>query len=211
MVTRSEFEVALQKLRDGSPDAVAEFVQHYQPFIRRAVRRGLTRSGLRSVVDSSDICQSVLASFLVRMAAGEFEFRDQKSVENLLITIARRRLGMLVRHETAQGRDRRRLMSLDSRWEHVAPASTDPGLVAEVSDLLQQVRSRMTDDERRLFDLRRSGAGWDTISQTVHENPVALRKRLSRALHRICSELDLDHESDESSSEDESSPDNEQT
>ncbi|MFO0977380.1 MAG: sigma-70 family RNA polymerase sigma factor [Planctomycetaceae bacterium] len=194
MVRRSEFEEALQKLREGVPEAVADFVQQYQPFIRRAVRRGLTRSGLRSFVDSSDICQSVLASFLVRMAAGEYEFRDQKAVENLLITIARRRLGMLVRRETSQGRDRRRVTNLDSRLEHADSDAADPRLAAELSDLLQQVRNRMSQEELQLFDLRRSGADWDLISQTVGESSVVLRKRLSRALRRICAELHLDHE-----------------
>jgi hypothetical protein len=50
---------------------------------------------------------------------------------------------------------------------------------------------RLTPDELRLLQLRERGLDWVAIAASVGGTPEALRKRLERALRRICAELDL--------------------
>ena len=65
-----DFEDLIRRIRMGEAEAAAELVQRFEPEIRREVRIRLTDPKLRRVVDSIDICQSVLGNFLVRAALG---------------------------------------------------------------------------------------------------------------------------------------------
>ena len=61
----------LGKVRGGDAAAAEELVRTYEPELRRAIRVRLTDARLRRLIDSIDICQSVLAGFFVRTAAGQ--------------------------------------------------------------------------------------------------------------------------------------------
>ena len=67
------FEELLQQVRAGDQEAARQLVQRYEPAIRRAVRFRLADSRLARLMDSMDICQSVLASFFLRAAAGQYD------------------------------------------------------------------------------------------------------------------------------------------
>ncbi len=54
----------------------------------------------------------------------------------------------------------------------------------EQLELLQKIRAQLTEEERLLFDRRRSGATWEEIAVELGETPVVLRQRLSRALRK---------------------------
>src|SRR5438874_1787325 len=60
--------------RSAGDQPAADLVRQYEPTIRRVVRSRRVDARLGAVLDSMDICQSVLASFFVRTAAGQFEF-----------------------------------------------------------------------------------------------------------------------------------------
>ena len=64
-------------------------MRDYEPEIRRAVRIHLHDSPLQRQLDSVDICQSVLANFFVRAAAGQFDLTQPEKVIGLLVTMAR--------------------------------------------------------------------------------------------------------------------------
>ena len=57
----------IRRVRAGDEQAAAELVRRYEPLIRREVRFQLEDRRLCRVFDSMDICQSVLASFFVRV------------------------------------------------------------------------------------------------------------------------------------------------
>jgi DNA-directed RNA polymerase specialized sigma24 family protein len=141
-----------------------------------------------------DICQSVLASFFVRAASGQFEFRSPEDLVKLLVTMARNKLASQARKERAGRRDNRRVLAdLDGD----GLASRDPTASQHVAtqELLHEVQRRLTPDERRLVDLRNQNLDWAAISAQLGESPVVLRKRLSRALDRVTRELGLDEAS----------------
>jgi hypothetical protein len=58
------------------------------------------------------------------------------------------------------------------------------------------MRGLLTEDERRLAEQRADGRSWPEIAAEVGGTPEAVRKRLERALDRVCQQLgvDVDHE-----------------
>jgi len=85
----------------------AELFRRRKPALRRRVRGWLRMQDarLRRVFDSMDICQSVLANFLVRTAAGQFDLDSPEQLLGLLFRIAHRMLVCEVARRQAQRRN----------------------------------------------------------------------------------------------------------
>ena len=98
----------LSKVRTGDAAAAEELVRSYEPELRRAIRVRLTDARLRRLVDSMDICQSVLAGFFVRTAAGQYDIQSAEELLKLLVTMARNRVIDWVRRANVERRDGRR-------------------------------------------------------------------------------------------------------
>ena len=73
MAHTDDFQDAIQRIRAGDEQAAAELVPRFEPLVRREIRLNLKDRRLARVFDSMDVCQSVLASFFFRTAAGEYE------------------------------------------------------------------------------------------------------------------------------------------
>src|SRR2546421_684293 len=74
-----------------------KFFSHSHVAAFRFIRVRLTDPFLRRLVDSADICQSVLANFFMRVALGEYDLEEPKNLLNLLLTMARNRVINLAR------------------------------------------------------------------------------------------------------------------
>jgi RNA polymerase sigma-70 factor (ECF subfamily) len=149
---------------------------------------------MRRVADSVDICQSVLGNFFARAALGQFDLNEPAQLVRLLVTMARNRVTDLVRQQHADRRDLRRESPLDAYCRTGAePVSTapSPSRIIAGKELLEQVRDRLSADERAIADRRADGSDWSQIAQQVGGTPEALRKRLARALDRVAAELGL--------------------
>ncbi len=77
-MSESAFAELIARIRRGDQQAAVDLVRLYEPVIRRAIRFRLSSAGLRSTLDSMDICQSVLGNFFVRAASGQYQL-DQPS------------------------------------------------------------------------------------------------------------------------------------
>src|SRR5947208_1547331 len=109
MAEDPSFQDLLRRVRERDEQAAAELVRRYEPTIRLAVRVRLTDPHLRRLLDSVDICQSILANFFVRAAAGQFELERSVQLVKLLVTMARNHLvNQALKHRAAR-RDQRRL------------------------------------------------------------------------------------------------------
>jgi RNA polymerase sigma-70 factor (ECF subfamily) len=182
----------LHRLRGGDAAAAAEFVRRYEPEVRRAARVRLTDPRLRRVLDSTDVCQSVLGAFFVRAAAGQFDLTDPDQLLRLLVVMARNKVLDHARRQQAGRRDGRRVAATDAVLADVTDPSPGPGRVAAGRDLLAEVRGRLTEDERELADHRVRGLDWEAIAAARGERADALRKRYTRALDRVARELGLE-------------------
>lgn len=192
-----EYADFIGRVRAGDEQAAEELVRRYEPEIRVEVRVWLRmhHPRLRRVFDSMDICQSVLASFFVRAAVGDFDLEEPRQLVQLLIGMARNKLLEQVRHHHRQRRDVRRVEPGEAA-ETVAPAGQEtPSQVVSRRELLQKLRERLNEEERGLADLRSQGLDWAAVAGKVGGTAEGRRKQLSRAVERAGRELGLDSQS----------------
>jgi RNA polymerase sigma factor (sigma-70 family) len=138
-----------------------------------------------------DICQSVLAIFFVRVAAGQYDLKKPEELVKLLVTMSRNKLAEKMRRQHRQRRDTRRTVG---GVEELALAGRDPtpSSVVAGKELLEEARQRLSQEERQLIDLRHEGFSWEEIATALGGSPGARRMQLSRALDRVARELGLD-------------------
>ena len=107
MSEEPSFRELIGRVRRGDQQAAAELVRRYEPAIRRAVRFRLTDPRLRRTCDSLDVCQSVLLSFFVRAALGQYDLDTPEQLLRLLTAMARNKLLNQARAQQAARRDGR--------------------------------------------------------------------------------------------------------
>jgi RNA polymerase sigma-70 factor (ECF subfamily) len=186
MSEESSFQDLVQRVRTGDEDAATELVRTYEPHIRRAVRIRLMRNPqMRRVLDSMDVCQSVMGSFFVRAALGQYDLDQPQKLLNLLVVMAHHKLIDVAR--------KKRLPEPSNPDAVVEPAARDdtPSQQIMLRELLQKFREQMTDEERQLADMRAADRKWEDIAAELKANPEALRKKLTRAVERVAQMLGL--------------------
>jgi RNA polymerase sigma-70 factor (ECF subfamily) len=191
MSDNTSFQDLISRVRAGDEEAAAELVRSYEPAIRRAARVRLVDTRLQRMFDSMDISQSVFASFFVRVALGQYELDKPERLLKLLVDMSRKKLADHARRQAAARRDYRRLRGEGQGVELLASGAS-PSQQASMKELLQEFRQRLSEEERRLADLRALGRTWNDIAVEMNGSPEALRKQLTRAVDRIAAELDLD-------------------
>lgn len=192
MPEESSFTDLIGRVRLGDALAAEELVRRYEPAIRVAVRVRLTDPNLRRLLDSMDICQSVLANFFVRAAAGQFALDKPEQLLGLLATMARNKLTNHALAQQAERRDARRVASVDQPELLLADPGATPSRIVEQRELLAEARRRFTPDELAVVDARADGQAWAEIAARRGETADALRVRFHRAVDRVARELELE-------------------
>ncbi len=183
----------MERIRAGDQQAAAELVRQYESLIRREVRLHLEDRRLSRVFDSMDVCQSVLGSFFLRAAAGQYDLQQPEQLIRLLVTMTRNKLASAARKEHRQRRDQRRLA--EGAEEHLAQAADpNPGPDSVVSgqELLKLFREGLSEEERRLVDLRAEGLAWADVAARLGGTPEGRRMQLNRAIERMVQVLGLE-------------------
>jgi RNA polymerase sigma-70 factor (ECF subfamily) len=197
------FQDLIRRVRAGDEQAATELVRRYEPAIRRAARVRLVDTRLNRLLDSMDICQSVLASFFVRTALGQYELETPDQLLRLLATMTRNKLANQAKGLRAARRDFRRVKAQDDtagdedssdmgRIEGLAGSGPTPSRVIAARELLEEARRRFSPDEFLLLKRREQGHEWAEIATELGSSPEAIRKRLTRAIDRVAHELELD-------------------
>jgi RNA polymerase sigma factor (sigma-70 family) len=193
MLAEESFAGLLKRVRAGNGEAAAELLRRYEPTIRRLVRLKLTDRRLGRVLESMDICQSVMANFFVRAAAGQFELDTPEQLLKLLTTMARNKLLNQVEKHQADRRDMRRQEAGGGEvLDGVAGRQETPSQIVAGEELLRQARELLSDEERALAERRSQGQDWAEIAKELGSTPEALRKKFTRALDRVVQQLGLD-------------------
>ncbi len=193
----NQFQELIRRVRARDEEAAAELMRRYERVIRRVVRIQLRDSRLRRILDSMDICQSVLASFFVRTALGQYELETPEQLLNLLTSITRNKLNNQANRLRAQRRDIRREAPLGDHRDRVLDPASDPSQQASAREILERIRTGLDDQERYLAEQRALGRGWKDLAEELGGTDVALRKKLTRALNRVMKELGVDEADDE--------------
>jgi RNA polymerase sigma-70 factor (ECF subfamily) len=188
----SSFEDLVRRVRQGEQAAAADLVKRYEPHIRRAVRIRLMRyPQMRRLLDSVDICQSVMGSFFVRAARGEYRLDRPDELQNLLVIMAYHKLVDMVRKKHLPE------PPSSDMPEEPPDRGDSPSDDAMYRELLQMFRERLSEDERQLADLRANGTPWNEIAARLNGQPEALRKKLDRAVQRVARSLGIEYGADD--------------
>ena len=185
------FDELISRVGDGDAEAAARLVRDFEPVVRRVIRARLRDGRSQPEFDSMDICQSVLAIFFVRVAAGEYDLKEPDDLIKLLLTMTRNKVAEKMRHQHRLRRDSRRTVG---GVEELALAGRDPtpSRVIASKELLEQARRRLSEEERQLVELRGLGLSWEEVAESLGGTAGARRNQLARALDRVAQELRLD-------------------
>ena len=185
----------MRRVRSGDEQAAAELVRQFEPLIRREVRYQLRDRRLYRLFDSMDICQSVLASFFVRTAAGQYDLDNQEQLVKLLVSMAQNKLASAARKQYRQRRDSRRVEAgVGGELDNACDRSPSPSDLVAGEELLQRFCQSLSAEERRIADLRGQGLAWADIAARLGGTVEARRSQLSRAIDRVSRELGLDED-----------------
>ena len=147
MTTEASFTDLLNRIRTGDATAAEELVERYQPALRRMVHVRLVSDRLRRLFDSEDICQSVLASFFVRMALGQYDLEQPEDLLKLLAVMARNKVVNKARRMDLNGQGGERVSLADLSNSVLTAASAGPSRHAALKDLLQEIPRQLTSQE----------------------------------------------------------------
>jgi RNA polymerase sigma-70 factor (ECF subfamily) len=188
-----EFDSFMDRIRRGDAAAAEELVRRYEPLIRREVRMNLADRRLGRLFDSMDVCQSVMASFFLRAAAGQFDLRNRSQLVSLLVEMAQHKLASAARRQYRQRRDARRLSRrAEDAVACAAAPGPGPGEIVAGQELLQRFRQCLSAEERQLADWRSNGVPWAEIASRLGGTPGSRRLQLLRAVDRATREMGLD-------------------
>lgn len=193
------FETLIAAVRAGDDVATAELVRRYEPVLRCRLRIWLRMQDprLRTLLDSMDICQSVLASFFRRAADGQYELAGPEQLAALLVRMARNKLAHERSRLFALRRDARRTASADSPEAAATPSrDPSPSALARGSELADELRARLDASERALLDLRLAGSEWDEVASKLGGTADARRMQLARAIDRASVALGVERRRD---------------
>jgi RNA polymerase sigma-70 factor (ECF subfamily) len=160
MPDASSFSALILRIRAGDAAAAAELVQRYEPAIRCTIRVRLRNARLRRLLDTSDICQSVLASFFARVALGQYDLDTPEQLLKLLTAMARNKLVNQAHRHQRDRRDHRRVEAGSPEDRQLASPDPSPSEQVALEELVRKCRDCLSVDERRLADLRSQGQDW---------------------------------------------------
>jgi RNA polymerase sigma-70 factor (ECF subfamily) len=186
------FRDLMQRVRAGDAAAATELVRRYEPVLRRMVRVRLVDARLRRIFNTSDICQSVLASFFVRAALGQYDLQKPDDLLKLLATMTRNKVVDKARHPNQDRHVDQRLPEAELPDDARAAPGASPSEQLALQELIEEARRRLTPEERQVLELRQQGLEWAEIATQVGGSPEALRKRFSRAVALVTQQLGLD-------------------
>ncbi len=189
----SDFSLLVRQVRSGDDSAAEELVRRYEPLIRREVRMRIEDERLNRAFDSMDVSQSVLASFFVRAAIGEYDLERADQLVRLLVVMARNKLASRARQERRLRRDVRRVAVVSHvALEQVADPQPSASEMLSRQELLERMREALSADERQIADLRSEGLGWERIAAELGGSAQARRMQLSRGIERASRQLGLE-------------------
>lgn len=192
MLEGRPFTELLQRVREGDAAAAAELVGNYESAIRVAVRTRLSDPALRRQFDSMDVCQSVLASFFLRAAAGQYDLQDPAQLVALLTKMAHNKLAMRARREYRLRRDVRRVLPHGDTHLDAVAASDKPPQQALERELIDRAFELMDTQVREIAGLRTAGMEWSEIARQIGGTADARRKQFQRAMDGIATTLQID-------------------
>lgn len=176
-----EFAVLLARARQGDEDALARLVRCYEPVVRRVAHKRLG-AALRPYLGSMDLVQSVHRSFLLGLRRNKFDISSPEKLIALAVEMVRRKV---CRHARRVKNEKERLRRLAELMRSRRRDATSGNEVAQLQDLLEHIWSQLSEEDRRLLELRLEGYRTVDAARLMDRTPEYLRGRLFRIRRRL--------------------------
>lgn len=158
-------------LRAGDDAAVTAALHEIEPILRRLIRLRLVDDRLRSVVETTNIVQSLLTDFLSRKAVARPGADTTGGLTAYLAAAVANKIQTKLRKVRRQ-----------ASVQAVPPPTAAGVRPADEDEHQQAVRRRLPVPARRLFDLKPQGKTYAEIAAVVGGQPDTLRMQLRRAV-----------------------------
>src|SRR5262249_45283144 len=137
------------------------------------------------------IRDSSTAGSFARAAVGAPAVDEPTQLIRLLVGMARNKVAEQARHHQRQRRDVRRVGDLDIQEGALPARQESPSRLASGRELLQKFREQLSEEERRIADLRAKGHDWAAVASELGGTAEGRRKQLARAVVRVEEDLGL--------------------
>jgi RNA polymerase sigma-70 factor (ECF subfamily) len=180
---QQEFEALMERVREGSAEAVGEFLDRYGPHILRVIRRKLHKA-LRSKFDSIDFMQAVWASFFTTPPQ-TWTFDRPEALIAYLTTLASNKVVAEYRRRllTEKGNVGREFPLDEESGQHaralIAQQPT-PSAVLMAEEEWDRLMQGQPESVQRVLALLRLGHTQEEIAQKLDMNERTVRRVLEK-------------------------------
>lgn len=179
--TMDQLDFLVEGIREGSTEAAAALLRHFEPQVRRVIRAHLRKSEkLQRIVDCSDIYQSVFAAFIVSFNEGIIAIESPIEMIKLLSAMVRNKV-------VDYGRrcdNRITVLAAPQDWAAMDGNEETPSQLMVLRELLEMLQDRLTPLEIEIIQQRSEGRSWADLAKDEDTTPDALRKKIKRAFER---------------------------
>jgi RNA polymerase sigma-70 factor (ECF subfamily) len=177
-----EFAALVAQARAGDTEAVARLARLYEPEVRIFARVHLGPA-LQPYLDSMDLVQSVHRSLLVGLRLHKFSLEGPENLLALALTMVRRKIARHWRKHRRQQRQDEQAETLPELL--TALSGAEPPRVAQRHDALRKLCEQLSEQERRIVELRLEGHTTAAAARELGLNADVLRVLLSRLRRRL--------------------------
>lgn len=172
--------------REGDQAAWEALVDACYPMVLRAVRRRLTSRAMRSIYESTDFANDVWHSLAAQPERYDFENIEQ--LRAFLVQKAQRKVLDELRKQHTQKRDIERVQRLEGAADdergriEVAGPDPTPSQIVQAEETRDRIHSGLSDDQRRIIELREKGYNNDEIAKRTGWNVRRVQRFLQQLL-----------------------------
>lgn len=183
-----ELHQLLERIREGDEDAARELLLHFEPHVRRVVRRRLPVV-MRSKFDSLDFVQSVWGDFFPKLLRREIDFDTPQRLAKFLALVAHHKVTNEFRRRFGKKSDIHKEVDLGAGIFCVPGQGRDPTpsqkLVAE--ERMQAILRGRPEMHKKVLELRSLGFTFMEIAEKLGIDERSAR----RILHEVEKDLGL--------------------
>ncbi|MEZ6139196.1 MAG: ECF-type sigma factor [Zavarzinella sp.] len=190
------FSDFIERIRNGDALAAEQLIKRFEPAIRVIVRSNIS-SSMRAKFDSVDICQSVMGTFFMRAAMGQYDLDNPQQLIALLARIAQNKVRSAARYFQQERRSQQREVAVDHLGDIFGNHPT-PDRIVEEAELLEKLRNALTTEEREIADRRQNRQDWQQIALEMGGTAEGRRKQFARAMNRAAHDLGLEEDDEQS-------------
>lgn len=185
---RPELQSLLERVRQGDGDAARELLVHFEPHVRRVVRRRLPVV-MRSKFDSMDFVQSVWGDFFPKLARGEIDFESPQRLARFLALVAQAKVTNEFRRRFGKKLDIHKEVAMGNGLIYVPGKTGDatPSQNLAANERLEAILSGRPETHKKVLEMRSQGFTFDEIAEKLGITERTAR----RILHGVEKDLRL--------------------